>query len=232
MNLPRVLILAGGLGTRLKDVSGGVPKPLVQVGGRPFLDYLLEDLANKGFQRVTLVVGYKKEMIRERYANSKTPLQIDFVEEEEPLGTGGALKHAIQNYPNESEFLSLNGDTFFGIDFENFLQDRKGMAKIALSYQLDTRRYGRVEVASSGVIQKFLEKPKEVVSGDINGGIIWFKRSLLSHVIEKIFSFEKDVLEKAVQDGQIYGMRCEGHFIDMGTPESLKEAEELMPKWF
>ena len=231
MKFPRVLILAGGLGTRLKDITLNVPKPMVEIAGKPFLDYLLEDLSRQGIKEITLLVGHKKEIIIDHFGNTFKNLNLEYALEENPLGTGGALKSAIEMYPNEDEFIVVNGDTFFGIDYKSFLSQRKGLATLALSFQKDISRYGNVILNSDNQILQFKEKIHNGGDGFINGGIVYIKRTILESMMADVFSFERDILEKMAPIG-IYGVQCIGSFIDIGTPASYLESQTLFPKWF
>ena len=228
----RALILAGGFGTRLKEITALVPKPMVDIAGKPFLDYLLKDLANQGLKNVTLLVGHKKEVIIDSYKNSFESLSIDYVAEDSPLGTGGAILNAMKHYPNDDEFLVINGDTYFGINYTEFISKKKGQATLALSHQLDVSRYGSVVIDPDFRVKNFIEKNETSSAGYINGGIVFLNRSLFAGVTAEKFSFEKDILELEARNGQIFGIPCDGEFIDIGTPSSYEEAQIFFPKWF
>ena len=226
----RCLILVGGLGTRLLNVVDDRPKPMALIDGRPFLDYLLEYLVLNGFYKFSLLVGHKSKFIIEYYKAQKKYKNIDFIVEEFPLGTGGAIKNGIKEYDNEDEFLILNGDTLFTIDFLKFLSETNGLIKLALSTQLDTSRYGTVQ-CRDGKVTSFVEKSDCHNCGEINGGVVWFKKDAIPLLSKDKFSFEEDVIRPLVKKGLVYGEICFGDFIDIGTPEDYETAKTLIPKW-
>lgn len=213
------VVLAGGLGTRLQKVVSDVPKPMAPVNGRPFLEYILEDLKNKGIRKVILAVGYKKEVIKNHFKNEYKGMKIEYSEENSPLGTGGAIKQAL-NYCEAEDIFIINGDTFFDVDF---IEMKKKHEKnyndltIAIKEMENIDRYGTI-VTKNEEIVKFEEK-KYKEKGWINGGIYLLKRKLLKNNKNISFSFEKEILEnkKLVLRKGIF--RSQGYFIDIGIPE-------------
>lgn len=227
MKIKEAIVLAGGFGTRLQSVVQDVPKPMAEVCGRPFLSFLLDDLAASGFTHVILSTGYRHECIEHFYGNSYGGMRISYARELEPLGTGGGIWNALQFSTSDYTFV-LNGDTRFLADLEvleNLSLEKKAPV-IALRRVEDTSRYGRVETAVDGRIVRFVEKAAANGSGYINGGIYLLPKSLFSaYKVGERFSFEKDILEKVYQNVPIYAKVSEAYFIDIGIPEDYFRAQ-------
>jgi len=224
--LEEAVILAGGLGTRLKSVVKGIPKPMAEICGRPFLSYILDFLHTQGIERVILSVGYKWEVIKDFFGSQYKNLELEYAIEDKPLGTGGGLKNALK-YVCEEEVFVLNGDTFFDIDlnlFYNLHKSKNSKLSIALKKTENTERYGIVEIDENNRIVSFLEKGKRV-SGFINGGIYLLNKNFFNALSpEGNFSLEKDFLEKFYKDHEFYGFPFDGFFIDIGVPEDYERA--------
>jgi D-glycero-alpha-D-manno-heptose 1-phosphate guanylyltransferase len=235
-----VIILAGGLGTRLRSVVNEVPKCMASVAGKPFLYYLLEYLTkcNTGIEcqahndayirKVILSVGYLREVIFEWIDENgnQFPFEFDFAVEEAPLGTGGAIKLALQKTVC-NKVLILNGDTFFDIDLHRFYifsTFSNSKICIALKQMEDFNRYGTVTLDGNGIIHSFNEK-QHCREGLINGGVYLIDKTKcdLTNMPEK-FSFETDVLQKEVTQGNLSGYVDGGYFIDIGIPEDYAKA--------
>lgn len=223
----QAIILAGGFGTRLKSVVSDVPKPMAPIADRPFLAYLLDELASQGFRKVILAVGYKKERIEEYFQHQYQGMEIVYSVETEPLGTGGCVSKAM-SYADDDFVFVLNGDTMFRIDFAE-------MAKlhhiaIACKKMKSFDRYGEVKI-DRGIVRSFSEK-KYVEEGYINGGIYYLPKRIFSkYVLPEKFSLEKDFLEKYISKLQISAYLSEDYFIDIGIPEDYERAQsELLKK--
>ena len=224
-----VIILAGGLGTRLRSVVSEVPKCMAPVAGKPFLWYLLKYLTQYNVNRVVLSVGYLREVIFKWIGENKTefPFEFDYAVEEEPLGTGGGIKLALSTIKNDSAFI-LNGDTFFDANLNDLIHQHKKAGKditLALKPMKDFDRYGTVVYdEQSSIISAFNEK-KHCDEGLINGGI--YLVSAKSKIFEGLptkFSFETAVLEKQCTLGNIDGVIQDKYFIDIGIPEDYRKA--------
>jgi len=225
-----VLVLCGGLGTRLADVISDSPKPMAKIGKHPFLDILIEYIAVFGFKRFILCAGYKAKVIQEYYERKKSRLEILISKEEKPLGTGGAIKNAeslIQSNP----FLVVNGDSFCCADlykFVDFHTSKKALLSIALVNSKDAKDYGSVEIDSLDRIVRFNEKGKTGQSGIINTGIYLFSREVLSLMpSDESFSLEYDFFPKNI-GREFYGYLETSFFIDIGTPERYEKAKQLL----
>ncbi len=220
------IILAGGLGTRLKNIAKNVPKPMVTINGKPFLEYLLRYLNGYGIKRVILAVCYKSDVIKNYFGGSFINISISYSEEEELLGTGGAIKKALK-LVNDEDVLILNGDTFFDIDiqiFWNFHKAKLSSLTLALKRIKYPDRYGLVKINTNHKIIAFLEKGMGV-KGFINGGVYLLNREFFSSFcLPDKFSFEEDFLEKFYRQNEFYGIDFDSYFIDIGIPEEYKRA--------
>jgi len=215
------LILAGGLGERLRSVVSDRPKPMAAIAGRPFLEYVLLGLKKQDVTNVILCIGHGGSFIREYFAGGeKWGLRLYCSSETKPLGTGGALKLA-EPLVSSRNFLVLNGDSFFGIDLRaliRFHESRKAQATIALAEVENTERYGVVEIAATGEVSRFLEKARRG-PGLINGGIYVLSREVLASVPRgRAISLEREILPQLIGRG-FYGLAFQSYFVDIGVPE-------------
>lgn len=237
----KCIILAGGLGTRLRSVVPDCPKCMAPVAGKPFLQYILDDLQAKGFDRIVLSLGYKHEIIEKWLSKLKTSADISFIVENTPLGTGGAVKLSMARMAverkvskkitdaEENEVFVLNGDTFFDVNFNAMLAlHRKCCAQvtIALKQMSGFDRFGKVDFdAETNKISNFEEK-KYCKEGLINAGVYLLNRNSLDSYPES-FSLEQDYFEKIAPLGNVYGYAAdaEKYFIDIGIPEDYEKAK-------
>lgn len=224
------VILAGGRGTRLRPVIADRPKVLAEVGGRPFLAYLLDQLAATGVRDVVLCTGYLGEKIRATFGKSYNKiLHLAYSQELSPLGTGGALRLALP-YFNSRCVLVMNGDSFCKANLSVFWSwhyTKNANATLLLAKIADTKRYGRVEVNSEGVVLRFDEKLALQGSGWINAGIYLINYSLIAKIpTDHVVSLEHEVFPIWINRG-LYGYRSDGEFLDIGTPESYAKAERF-----
>jgi D-glycero-alpha-D-manno-heptose 1-phosphate guanylyltransferase len=218
------ILLAGGMGTRLQSVVQAVPKCMAPVAGKPFLYYLLKTLETAGFRHIILSLGYRHEVIAEWIAGYRTSLNISFVVEDEPLGTGGGVKLALSQATQKSIFV-LNGDTFLTLDYRKMMEFHSGtnaVATLALKEMTNFDRYGVVETREDYIV-RFKEK-QYCERGFINGGVYIIKRDVLAEFPDK-FSLEKDFFEKTVTSGQLAAFPTRGYFIDIGIPEDYNRAQ-------
>lgn len=220
-----VVILAGGLGTRLKSVISDIPKPMAPVSGFPFLKYIFDYLAEFNVERVILSVGVLHKVIEDFFGKNYKQITIDYSVEDTPLGTGGAIKKAL-GLCTEENVIILNGDTFFNINLLDFYyrhQSSHADISLALKPMQDFDRYGKVITDDCKVV-KFSEK-EFCSAGDINGGIYVLKRNILEKLTDNKFSFEKDILEKKIGCLNIHGYRYSEYFIDIGVPQDYEIAQ-------
>lgn len=226
-----VVILAGGLGSRLRTAVDGTPKCLAPISGKPFLWFLCQYLKQYDVSHVVFSVGYLKEQVYQWVDMSKRtfPFDVSFAEELSPLGTGGAIKNSL-NYIRGEETLVLNGDTFFDVPLDIFFQSHKktkSHISIALKRMKNFDRYGMVEIdESNSKILNFSEK-KYCKDGLINGGIYLInKNCILNQGLPTKFSFETEFLQNHCgKDGFIYGFPYENYFIDIGIPDDYDRAQ-------
>ena len=228
------IVLAGGLGTRLKHLLDDLPKPMAPVGDKPFLTYLLLCLESEGIERVILSVGYKSEKIIEYYGNKFNNIEIIYSVEDVPLGTGGAIKKSLSLCQEDCVFI-INGDTFFDISFDIMRKafiNKAPSILIALCEMRSVERYGSVDVDESGVVIAFKEKTYRE-SALINGGVYLIKTDIMSYEdLPDRFSFEKDILEKKVETNAIMALPFDNYFIDIGVPEDFYKAQKELPVYF
>lgn len=224
-----VIILAGGLGMRLRSAIGEVPKPMAPVDGKPFLHYQLLWLESYGVDKVLLSIGYKAEMITDHFGQKFNGISIEYAIEKEPLGTGGAILYAMRKTGGD-RVLIVNGDTWFPVDIGRLVEEHESASArltIALKKMTNFSRYGTVELEGNRIVG-FREK-QEMSVGLINGGIYLMNRSFVENSVNaKKFSFEKDILEKRVETGAIAGVVFDVPFIDIGVPGDYMGAGEVI----
>ena len=220
------IILAGGLGTRLKSVVDNVPKCMAEIAGKPFLHYIFDYLERYQYQHIILALGYKSEIILEWLKTQKRDFNISYVIEEEPLGTGGAIQLAFSKVEGNKAFV-LNGDTYFNVDPDvlcTFHKDTNADISLALKAMKEFDRYGSVTVNAQGRIKHFEEK-KYLQEGLINGGTYLINKEIFENIpFMPKFSFEKDILENKVDLLNIHGKPFDNYFIDIGIPSDYEKA--------
>jgi len=220
------VILAGGMGTRLRSVVSDVPKCMAPVADKPFLQYLLIALEQSGFDHVIFSLGYKSEVIEAWLKNVKSSMTFSSVTETTPLGTGGGIRLALSQ-AKENDVFVLNGDTYLNVDYKQMLAihlSTHAQATIALKQLHHFDRYGCVDIEpTSQRILQFREK-QFCESGLINGGAYIVNKEELIPLPEK-FSIEKDYFEPNVSSKILIGYRTEGYFIDIGIPEDYAKSQ-------
>lgn len=233
----RALILAGGLGTRIRAIFGGTPKAMVPVGNHPFIYYLLENLKKKGFNRFYFALGYGSDEIYS-YVSKKYP-DSRFSFENKQLGTGGAVKKALFELNDEITYplFIINGDTLVNTNFCRFYSKASGIDSplcVGILEVEDVSRYGAVEVRDGKIIQ-FNEKGMSG-SGYINSGVYLAQKRIQDYLPEsERFSIESDVFPAMLTDGLAYYNMGKTDFIDIGTPESFRRFEAMVKEnklWF
>lgn len=212
------VILVGGLGSRLGGLTQTCPKPLLEVGGRPFLAQLIDNARRFGFDDFLLLAGYRGAMLS-AFAESQPGTRV--IIEPEPAGTAGALFHARDFLADE--FLMLNGDSLFDFNWLDMairpvIGDWK--ARIALRQVADTARYGAIELAGD-YVRSFREKTLTGAPGLINGGVYWLRRAILTRIDGQPASLERDVFPILARRRELRGFPYEGPFVDIGIPDDL-----------
>lgn len=225
MSLPPAIILAGGLGTRLKEAVPDLPKPLAPVAGKPFLHWLLRALERQGIARAVLATGYRAGAIRDLLGERFGDIALSYSEEHEPLGTGGALRRALALTRGPHAFV-LNGDTYADVDLRHMLAAHmEAGARITLATVRvpDASRYGTVRVSDDRV-REFLAAGK-AGEGTINAGVYVLDTDLLQGELPDKFSFERDVLQACLDELEPLAFPGGSRFIDIGTPADFQRAQ-------
>jgi NDP-sugar pyrophosphorylase family protein len=221
-------ILAGGLGTRLRSRIADRPKVLAPVRGRPYLAYLLDQLAAAGIRRVVLLTGYLAEQVRATFGESHAGMRLDYSVEPVPLGTGGALRHALPHLTSPTCLL-LNGDSFCAAPLTAFRDChclQAADASLVLTPREDCSRFGRVHFGPDGRVLRFEDKPPGGGAGWINAGIYLFQRELIEEVPPgRSLSLERDLFPAWLGRRRLWAFPSGGRFLDIGTPESYARAE-------
>lgn len=232
MPIKECIILAGGLGTRLRTAVPDLPKCMAPVAGKPFLAHVINYFRDQGIEKFIFSLGYKYEVIQEFLDASYAGLSRQYVIEKEPLGTGGAIQLACKQ-ATEQHVLILNGDTMFSIQvpaLAAFHLQQQAHCTLALKPMRHFDRYGVVDIAANGAIKSFKEK-QYYESGLINGGIYALQvEAFLKEGLPEKFSFEKDYLEKLYTTRPMYGLVQDAYFIDIGIPEDFERANEELAK--
>jgi len=223
-----LVLLAGGIGSRLNAELNGLPKVLAPVGGHPFVDILLRYYISKGFNRFIFSLGYQHELVIRHLEEYHAELQMQFVIDPYPLGTGGALVNAMTNCTGENVFV-INADTYFEIDVASalaFHHAHCGECTIILKQMEDCSRYGAVKTDIAGRVVGFVEKGDNG-PGYINGGAYVFNKTMFcADMPTAPFSLEKDYLTAGYREKIFFGLPQDGFFIDIGIPEDLERANK------
>lgn len=226
------VILAGGEGTRLKSIVSDRPKPMALVKGRPFIEWLLLSLRAQGVKRFVICTHHLNQLIMNHFGDGGAwGVEVEYSHEPEPLGTGGAIAYAAKRIKSD-QLLALNGDSFCEFNLSNLYQFHKAnhaLATIQLASVDDCSRFGSVRLNDGNEIEAFLEKSQIGGAGWINAGIYLIQKSALNEIpANQKISFEYDVLPHWVRR-KLYGFKQEGTFIDIGLPETYKQAETIFP---
>lgn len=224
------IILAGGFGTRIKKIINNLPKAMAPISGRPFLEYILENLSEKGFKRVILSLGYKHEIISKHFGKQYKNIQIYYEIEESPLGTGGAIRAALKNCVEKNVYI-FNGDTYLNLEIMEIekIIKKENTPIIVVRKVKNTERFGKIIIKEERIIE-FLEK-KTKGPGYINAGCYILPINIFKdYPISGPFSIEKDYFCDAVKRKKFKAFitRCE--FIDIGIPNDYYKAIKMIEK--
>lgn len=229
------IILAGGLGSRLRTMVPDLPKPMAPIHGRPFLEYLLDYWAGQGVNRFVLSVGYRREVITEHFGARYKGAEVDYAVEEQPLGTGGGLLLALKHLCRSGPFLVVNGDTFFEVALApmcHYHQDRRAELTIALREVEANSRYGGVGIDKEGKIATFDNRARTSGRALINGGVYLAEPSVFADMAPESgapASLEDQLYPRMLAAGQrLYGFLSSGRFIDIGIPEDYQRAASVL----
>jgi NDP-sugar pyrophosphorylase family protein len=231
-NMPDAVILCGGAGLRLRTVTGDGPKSMAAVAGRPFLELPLKQLRRHGYTRVILAVGYQSDSIRNHFGNAAFGLSLEYSAETSPLGTGGALRNAIDMIRSE-ETLVMNGDSYTDADLRRFETEHgaAGADASVLVVPADGRGdCGLVAVAPTGDVVRFKEKQGSTGARYLNAGIYMMTRHLLGEIDPGIrVSLEEELFPRWIADGKtIKAFVFQGACIDIGTPARYQGAQDSL----
>jgi D-glycero-alpha-D-manno-heptose 1-phosphate guanylyltransferase len=222
------IILAGGFGTRLREVLENTTKPMAPINGKPFLEFQLNYLKNFGINRVVMAVGYLSEQIVEHFQSSFNGIEIVYTHEENPLGTGGGIKFAFTKIKGK-EAVVVNGDTLFDIDlvdFYKFHNSKRSNFSLALRQLDDVGRFGSVIIDKESKITEFAEKGQFEGKGLINGGVYIINADFFQTIdLPEKFSLENDVFEKYYKKGMFFGEVFTDYFLDIGIPSDYEKAQ-------
>ena len=229
------IILAGGLGTRLRSVVSDVPKPMAPIGGRPFLAHQLDYWIAQGIKRFVLSVGYKHELVMDYFGRSYHGACIDYAVESTPLGTGGGVLSAVNILGNSASFLLLNGDTYFEVDIKrlvNFAEANDVDWCFSLFNTNDVGRYLGMDVSPQGRIISLQSENIAQHSHLANGGVYWVNQRTLSNwtvLLGSKVSLEDDIFPSELASGRrLFGLEFQGTFIDIGLPEDYYRSMEML----
>jgi len=232
------IILAGGLGTRLRSTVPDLPKPLAPVGAKPFLGHLLDYWQGQGVKRFILSVGYKHELIRECFGSRYQNAEVDYAVETEPLGTGGGLLLSVKQLRSKEPFLVLNGDTFFAVNLVDLLnchaQSEADMT-LSLVEVPENKRYSGVLLDKDGMVRSMEARSESSKISLVNGGVYMMENNLLSIFeknVSKKISLEDELLSRLFkQKKRIAGFLGSGAFIDIGVPQDYNRAAEVLSSY-
>ncbi|MCX4363577.1 MAG: nucleotidyltransferase family protein [Clostridia bacterium] len=213
----QAIIMAGGVGSRLRPLTNTLPKPLVKIIDKPVMEYVIENLASGGIEEIAVTVGYKSQMIMDYFGDgAKWGVTLKYFEETVPLGTAGGVKNASK-FIND-DFLVMSADGLCDIDIKDFCDfhnSHKQKVSMAVRYMQDARGYGLVRVNDRNIVTSFAEKPQYICSGLINMGIYAFSKNILDDIPEGKCDFSYDVFPKLLGDIRAYDAQC--FWSDIGT---------------
>jgi mannose-1-phosphate guanylyltransferase len=226
------IILCGGAGTRLRSVTGEAPKSLATIGDRPFLDILINQLRRHGFEHVILAVGYQRDLIRSHFSNRAHDISLEYSIESTPLGTGGALRNAVDFVKSES-VLIMNGDSYTDADLSGFVSDHcESRADLTVLVVPTDGRVdcGLVSVNPDGKVVGFKEKQSATGMQYVNAGIYILDRKILYEMPpNQRVSLEEELFPRLLAQGKnIRAFHHSGGCIDIGTPERYLHAQETL----
>ncbi len=226
-----VIILCGGLETRIRPTPFSTPKPLLPIGYQALLEYQIQYLKRFEFDKIILAIGFLQEQIVRYLDEHRLGIRLRYSFEKEPLDTGGAIKNAESMIG--SDFLTLNGDVIFSeLDLDKLIYAHKktnASATVVLAKSTTPTRFGAVELDEQGRIVNFVEKPRKQIAGEtwVNAGVYVITPSVLSKIPKgRRTSLELDVFPKLMREGSIFGYRHEGYWADVGTPEDYLRVQK------
>ena len=227
-----VIVLAGGFGTRLKQIITDIPKPMAPINGVPFLEYIFYNMSQYDVEKVILAVGYKSEVIINHFQNDYRGIKIEYSTEDTPLGTGGAIKKAMYMLDCDNA-IALNGDTFIDINYDALWEKHAAENNditIGLKKMHDFDRYGAVKRDGDKIIA--FEEKQYRREGYINAGVYAINKRIFFNLDTSKFSFESDILENNINSVVISSYVSNGYFIDIGIPEDFNKAQKELKSYY
>ncbi len=221
-----VVILCGGMGSRLRGIVDDRPKPMAKINQQPFLDILIGHFARFGFRRFVLCTGYMSKLIQNHYSQKKGSLEFVVSDEQTALGTAGSIKNA-EKFIQSEPFLVTNGDSFCSVELKEFYDfhlSRQALMSMVVVESEETANSGLVTLNCSQRITSFEEKKPQSQTGYINAGIYLFRKNILSLIPENTkYSLEYDLFPRLTNQGS-FAFVCREELIDIGTPERYEWA--------
>jgi len=224
------VILAGGIGTRLRPLTEKIPKPMVVVGGKPFLQYQLELLKSFGLKKILLLVSYLGNQIEDFFGNgSKFGMEIEYCYEETPLGTGGALKHA--EYMLDDEFLLLNGDTYLPIDYRILIETYYNHRPVGLITAYDNNERivpNNLAVDESNVVTNYNKRNMEGMT-HVDAGVLILRKEVVELIpAGKVCSLEEEIFSKLIERNNLMAFPTSKRFYDIGTFNEIEVFRSML----
>ena len=235
----QAILLAGGLGTRLRSVVSDRPKPMALIQNKPFMEYVVLELKKQGIQDIIFAVGYKGTMVEDYFGDGEAfGFHASYAYEETLLGTAGAILNGAK-FVTEPHVLVLNADTFYQMDYKRLwdIKEDKGLDMALVLRQVeDISRYGEAVLDPEQRLVKFNEKTEEPRPGTINGGVYLLSTELIRQIPEGKVSLENEMIPRWMEEGRkLGGLVNDGYFIDIGIPEDyyrfMKDVEKGVLRW-
>jgi len=224
----QAVILAGGLGTRLRPITERIPKPMVDVAGRPFLETIIGHLARQDFPRILVLLGYLGQQIIDHFGDGgKFGVRLDYVEEKTPLGTGGALRNALDKL--DEEFLLLYGDSYLPIDYRPVVKTFRSVGALGLIVVYDNRVENtdvkeNVATDAEGWVTQYTKDKDAPILKYVEAGVLCFHREVFSALpAGEVFSLEQQIYPRLIARHQLFSFVSDHRFYDIGTPRRLAE---------
>jgi len=221
------MILCAGFGTRLGELTKDTPKPLLKLGNKPILEHTIRHLKRNGVSNIVINLHYMGDMIRSHFENiNDSGIKIDFIYEDSPLGTAGAVKNAQKLFENENDFFVIYGDIVTNLDFQELIKFHKSKNDAIATIILHERAKSNsiVEIDHSGKILKFLERPpqeefEKKKQNWVNSGIYCLNKKIFDYLPDGIADFPKDIFPELVKQGSLYGFPLKGYRMAVDSAE-------------
>lgn len=231
------VILTGGQGRRMRIVSNAIPKVMLPLRKKPFLEYIISHLRKQGLTDIILSVGYKSAVIKEYFGDGRRfGVRIRYCREDKPLGTGGALVKAAGRVSGSS-FIAMNGDSYQNVSFKkliSFHRKKKALCSVCLRKEKKAQRYGSVRLDHNARVRGFVEKDAATAGPSwVNAGIYCFEKKIFSgYPPDKRISVEKEIFPELARSGKLYALASRASFVDIGVPEDYHAARNALTKMF